>query len=341
MMRSTGRAAGALIAVMVAVFALVGCSSGAPTTAPAPSLPPVRPAGVQDPAVTATGDAGGAPTRCDDGRSPRQSWLPPDPMPSPGHMPAGSTMAAIARRGLLKVGVDQNSYLFGYRDTATGQIVGFDIDIAHEVARAIFGDPTKVQFVSITSAQRIPFVADGTVDLVADSMTITCDRLAQVDFTTDYFDAGQKILVAKGSGYRTIDDLGGKKVCAAAGTTSIQTIAQEPSHPIPVAVKDWTDCLVLLQQGQIDAISTDDSILIGLARQDPDVEVVGPRFTDEPHGLAIAQKNRDFVRFVNGVLQRLRTDGTWAAIYERWLGGPAPTPPPAQYLPAGFSGADG
>src|SRR5207244_6253224 len=121
----------------------------------------------------------------------------------------------------------------------------------------------------------------------ADSMTITCARLRQVAFSTDYFDAGQKILVTRGSPVRGAGDLTGRKVCAAAGTTSIQTIAVLPAHPVPVAVNDWTDCMVLLQQGQVDAVSTDDNILAGLARQDPNTEVVGDRFTDEPHGLAI------------------------------------------------------
>jgi polar amino acid transport system substrate-binding protein len=99
----------------------------------------------------------------------------------------------------------------------------------------------------------------------------------------------------------------------------------------PVAVNDWTDCMVMLQQGQVAAISTDDSILAGMAKQDPNLEVTGPRFTDEPHGLAIAQSSPGFVRFVNSVLDRMRADGTWAAIYTKWLGGPAPAPPPAKY----------
>jgi polar amino acid transport system substrate-binding protein len=255
-------------------------------------------------------------------------------MPQPGAMPAGSTMAAIADRpnGQLIVGVDQNTYLFGYRDPSSGQIVGFDIDIAREIARAIFGDPNRIKLTSITSAQRIPFIQHGSVDIVADSMTINCERLQQVSFTSDYFDAGQKILVTRGSPIRSPQDLGGRKVCAASGTTSIQTIAGlTVSHPVPVAVNDWTDCMVLLQQGQVDAVSTDDNILVGFAKQDPNTEIVGDRFTDEPHGLAISQSAPDFVRFVNGVLDRMRRDGTWAAIYTKWLGGPAPAPPAAQY----------
>jgi polar amino acid transport system substrate-binding protein len=252
-------------------------------------------------------------------------------MPAPGAMPAGSTMAAILKRGHLNVGVDQNTYRFGYRDPATGQIVGFDIDIARAVAKAIFGDPSKINFVAITSAQRIPYVQNNSVDLVADTMTVTCQRLAQVAFSTIYYDAGQTLLVRKDSTIRGTADLGAKRVCAASGSTSILNIAALPAHPVPVAVANWTDCLVLLQQGQIDAISTDDTILLGLAAQDPDTKLVGGNFTHEPYGLAMSNDKPDLVAFVNGVLQELRTGGGWAAIYVKWLGAPAPTPPAAGY----------
>lgn len=321
----------AVAAVLLAVAA--GCGSGppAPKTATGPNQP--VPVGVQDPAKIPKATASAAPT-CD----PRASLRPPASMPQPGQMPPGSTMATILKRGRLIVGVDQNTYLFGYRDSANdatnGQIVGFDIDIAHAIAKAIFGDPNKIQFMAITSADRIPVLQKGEADIVVDSMTITCDRLQQVEFSTDYFDAGQRVLVMDSSTARSIDDLGGKKVCAASGTTSIQTIAEEKSHPIPVSVNDWTDCLVMLQQGQVDAISTDDSILAGLAAQDPNTKLVGPKFTDEPHGVAIKKENTDLVRFVNGVLDQMRADGQWKALYGKWCAslGPAPNPPAAQYL---------
>ena len=168
---------------------------------------------------------------------------------------------------------------------------------------------------------------------MAATMTITCARLQQVDFSTVYFDAGQRVLVPINSPVTSIADLGGKKVCAAAGSTSIANLQAAPSHPIPIAVPYSIDCLVLLQQGDVAAISTDDSILAGLAAQDPGTKIVGPRFSNEPYGLAISRQHPDFVRFVNAVLQRLRADGQWAASYARWIGTPVPPPPPARYKP--------
>jgi polar amino acid transport system substrate-binding protein len=166
---------------------------------------------------------------------------------------------------------------------------------------------------------------------VAHTMTINCARLQQVDFSSVYFDAGQRVLVPSNSRVGSIADLGGKKVCATTTSTSIDNIRAAPSHPIAVPVTYWTDCLVLLQQGDVAAISTDDSILAGLKAQDPWTKIVGPRFSSEPYGLAISQQHPDFVRFVNAVLQQLRTDGQWAADYRHWVGTPVPALPPVKY----------
>ncbi|HEY3903081.1 MAG TPA: glutamate ABC transporter substrate-binding protein [Streptosporangiaceae bacterium] len=245
----------------------------------------------------------------------------------------GSYMAKIRARGYLIAGVDQSTYHFGYLNPLNGRIEGFDIDMVHAIADAIFGNPNKVVFKAISDAQRIPDVQSGAVDLVAHTMTITCERLQQVDFSTVYFEAGQRVLVQTNSTAKSIADLGGKKVCATTGSTSIENIKAAPSHPIPVAVPYWTDCLVLLQQGQVAAISTDDSILAGLTAQDPWTKIIGPRFSKEPYGLAISKQHADLVQFVNAVLQKLRTDGQWAASYTHWVGSPAPPPPAAHYLP--------
>jgi polar amino acid transport system substrate-binding protein len=249
----------------------------------------------------------------------------------PPRVTPGSFMARIRARGYLIAGVDQNTYHFGFLNPLTGKIEGFDIDMVRAVAAAIFGNPDKVEYKAISDAQRIPAIQSGAVDIVAHTMTINCERLQQVDFSTVYYAAGQRVLVEADSPARGIGDLGGKKVCATTGSTSIANIAAAPSHPVPVAVPYWTDCLVLLQQGQVAAISTDDSILAGLAAQDPWTRIVGPRFTDEPYGLAISKQHPDFVRFVNAVLERLRGNGQWAASYAHWVGTPVPAPPPARY----------
>lgn len=318
-------------AVAVAVVALAGACTGAeqpvaPRGGPSAVVP--LPVGAQDPAVIPSASAA-APASCD----PRASLRAPGDLPAPGQMPPGSAMANIVQRGRLVVGVDQNTYLFGFRDPFTGQLTGFDIDIAREITRALFGDPGRIQFKTISSADRIPAIQRGEVDLVVRTMTMTCERWEQVAFSTEYFTAGQRVLVTRDSSVTGMNDLGGKKVCATAGSTSIGTIAAAASRPVPVSVVDWTDCLVMLQQGQVAAVSTDDTILAGLAAQDPNTRMVGERITQEPYGVAMSKTAVDLVRFVNGVLERLRAEGTWRAIYQRWLSGlgAAPAPPAARY----------
>ncbi len=295
--------------------------------------------------ATTTTTAASPPTTAPSCTNPTASLAPQGALPTPGAMPAGSFMATIEKRGRLIVGVDQTTLLFGYLNPSDGQIEGFDIDMLRQVAKAIFGDDgqnenTRIQFVAITAAQRIPFVQSGQVDIVADTMTINCARDQQVDFSSVYYDAGQRILVPDNSTITSSAGLGGKRVCAAAGSTSIDNVLNESITgakvpPIPVSVNQWADCLVALQSGTVDAVSTDDTILAGLAVQDPLTKIVGPKFTDEPYGMAISQNHPDFVRFVNGVLQQMRTNGTWTSIWNHWLAaaglGPTPAPPAASY----------
>ena len=140
-------------------------------------------------------------------------------------------------------------------------------------------------------------------------------------------------MVARTSPATGISDLRGKHVCAAAGSDALAVVAAAPSRPIPVAAPDWNECLVRFQQGVADAISGDDVTLLGFTEQDPYARIVGEKLADEPYGLAVAPGHPDLVRFLDAVLEGMRADGRWTALYERWLGrfGPAPPPPPAEY----------
>ncbi|MBW4718218.1 glutamate ABC transporter substrate-binding protein [Saccharothrix obliqua] len=316
-------------AVTAAVLAVVAAGCGAvPSAAPeigGRSAVVPAPAGVVE--LTAPpSTAPGADASCDA----TASFRPDGPLPEPGRMPAGTTMARIRDKGRLVVGVDQNTYLMGFRNPFSGELEGFDVDMAREVARAIFGDPTRVQFKVLTSEERMPALEQGQVDVVVRTMTMNCERWQRVSFSTVYYQAGQRVLVPSSSDVTGIDALAGRKVCATKGSSSLANVANAPGKPIPVAVPNWTDCLVLLQQGQVDAISTDNTILAGFAAQDPYTKVVGAVFTAEPYGMAFPKQDQDFVRFANALLERLRADGTWAALHRRWLGDPPP-PPVATY----------
>ena len=233
-------------------------------------------------------------------------------------------MENIRARGRLIVGLDIGSNLFSFRDPITGEITGFDVDIAGEIARDIFGTPSQVEYRILSSADRIAALQNNQVDVVVKTMTITCERKKLVNFSTVYFNANQRILAPRDSTISAPSDLSGKRVCVAKGTTSLQRIQQITPPPIIVGVVTWADCLVALQQRQVDAVSTDDSILAGLVRQDPYLHIVGPSLNEEPYGIGINLQNTGLVRFVNGTLERMRRDGTWNTLVPQVVNGARP-----------------
>ncbi|WP_265523152.1 glutamate ABC transporter substrate-binding protein [Oerskovia flava] len=273
--------------------------------------------------------ASSQPATCED---PVASYEPEGSLPGPDDLPSGSTMAEIRERGSLVVGVSADTLLMGSRNPLSGEIEGFDIAVLHEVARAIFGDPDRLQFRVITSGQRLDVLESGEVDVVARAFTMTCERWETIAFSSEYYHAGQKVLVTRDSTVERIEDLEGQRVCAPEGTTTLERLGEFPGIEA-VPAQTHTACLVLFQQAQVEAITGDDTILAGFAAQDPYAKVVGEAISDEPYGLGIGADNVDLVRFVNGVLEEMRDDGTWTDLYERWLGvlGPAPEPPNAVY----------
>jgi polar amino acid transport system substrate-binding protein len=254
--------------------------------------------------------------------------------PFPTKAQAQAAVTNIRNRGRLIVGLDIGSNLFSFRDPITGEITGFDVDIAGEVARDIFGTPSQVEYRILSSADRIAALQNNQVDIVVKTMSITCDRKKLVNFSTVYLNANQRILAPRDSTISQPADLSGKRVCVVKGTTSLQRVQQISPAPIIVEAVTWADCLVALQQRQADAVSTDDTILAGLVAQDPYLHIVGPSLDVEPYGIGINLQNTGLVRFVNGTLDRIRRDGTWNTLYRKWLTvlGPAPAPPVARYI---------
>ncbi|MFE6920223.1 glutamate ABC transporter substrate-binding protein [Nocardia sp. NPDC057663] len=315
-----GRAIAALL--LAAAALLGGCSDStpAPDNGAVYSEPPLPakaiPIGTDTPLPTADSKQCGDPT----------ASLRPSTS-------RGPTVDAIRARGRLIVGLDAGSNLFSFRDPLTGRIVGFDADIAREIARDLLGNPDLIEYRSLASEERERALQDHTVDLIAKTMTITCERKERVAFSTVYLRADQRVLAVKNSGINGLADLAGKRVCVVRGTTSLDHIRRDQPAATILTVPTWADCLVVLQQRQVDAVSTDDAILAGLAAQDPYTEVVGESISPEPYGIGIPKGDDDLVRFVNATLERIRNDGTWVRIHRRWLAslGETPSPPAPTY----------
>jgi polar amino acid transport system substrate-binding protein len=263
-----------------------------------------------------------APPPCD----PRESFAPDPTLPTP-------SVTAIKNRGMLVVGVDQGTLNWGYRDPRNGTITGLDVDILRQIALAIFGsDPdAHLQFKTLTTAERVDAVKYGKVDMVASLLTANCDRWSDVDFSTVYYLAHQDVLVPVGSPVHTVTDLAGKTVCATRGSTSITRIHDVVPKAKIYPVDTRADCLVALQDGAVDAVTSDDTVLKSFQDQEEknDTRLLDQPLEDEPYAIAMPKHHEDFVRFVNGVLDRMRNDGSLEALYELWLKGDAPPAPPA------------
>ena len=280
-----------------ALLVLTGCGY---------SATPIPEAVVPEPAAPATS------TPCTDTGVATRSYQPAaGGVPAPGDLPSGSTMAEIRKRGHLVAGVSGDSYLLASRNPFTGVIEGFDIDMVDQVAAAIFGTAKgHVQLRVISAADRIPLLQSGEIDVVVRNMTINCARWDQIAFSAEYFHSGQKILVQKGSGITKVADLSGKRACAPAGTTSLDQIQEVAPDAIPVTAGNHTGCLLKFQNGETDAITGDDTVLAGLAAQDPyAVVVTGEALTDEPYGIGVNADNVDLVRFINASSSGCRRTG--------------------------------
>lgn len=236
----------------------------------------------------------------------------------------GGTVAAIRQAGVLRVGVSDDTLLFGYRDPATDRLEGFDIELLRLVSKSIFGAATgdeRLRFVVMAYSDRLPALEEGRVDLVAHTMTINCTRWARIGFSATYLDAGQRLLVRADSNVDALEGLGtNDRLCVTAGSTSSDNSSGLAVKV--VTVPDITDCLVKFQRGEVSAIRSDDTVLAGFAAQDPGARVVGPRLSREPYGIGAKAGSVDLVRHVNAVIEQAFADGTWQLIYDQNL---APT----------------
>ncbi|MEM7534702.1 MAG: transporter substrate-binding domain-containing protein [Chloroflexota bacterium] len=248
-------------------------------------------------------------------------------LPATLETPAQSTILQMLTRGRLIAGVKEDFKPFGYRD-ADGTLIGFDVDIVREFARRWFGDATAIELLTVRSDDRIPRLAAGEMDLVAASMTHKHDRAETIDFSQTYFLDGQSLLVQQVSGIQEVEDLDGKIVAAIEGSTSIDNIRREATRlGISISVapyNNYIDAVTALNQGNIDALTTDSVALYQFALDNEGLVVVGGRFTREPYGIGVPQGDSSFRELVDYTLQEMKKDGTYDRIYQTWFPFDAP-----------------
>ncbi|MCY8939895.1 amino acid ABC transporter substrate-binding protein [Bacillus sp. AFS043905] len=228
-------------------------------------------------------------------------------------------LAQVKEKDKIVFGVKNDTRLFGLKNPSTGEVEGFDIDIAKALAAEILGDENKVEFKEVTSKTRMALLNNGDIDAIVATMTITEDRKKEVDFTDVYFDAGQSLLVKKGSDIKGIDSLKGKKVLAVKGSTSSINIREKAPEAQVLEFENYSEAFAALKSGQGDALTTDDSILYGMADEDPSYELVGGTFTEEPYGIAVKKGNTEFVEELNKALKSLKDSGKYDEIHDKWI----------------------
>ncbi len=244
----------------------------------------------------------------------------------------GTTMARLNQAGTVTVGTKFDQPLFGLKNLE-GNPEGFDVEIAKLIAGEMGIAADKVKFVESVSANREPFIQQDKVDFVVATYTINDKRKQVVDFAGPYYVAGQDIMVAKGNpeGIAGPEDLAGKKVCSVTGSTPAENIRTNYPDADLTEFDVYSKCAEALKNKQVQAVTTDNVILLGLISQDPDAfELVGKPFTEEPYGIGLKKGDTAFRSFINDTLDKLYQDGRWKAAWDATAGKVAtetPTPP--------------
>ncbi|MEU5157663.1 glutamate ABC transporter substrate-binding protein [Glycomyces sp. NPDC021274] len=252
----------------------------------------------------------------------------------------------IQEKGVLVVGSKFDQPLIGQKNTATGKIEGFDAEMGRLLAQRIFGtvdeegDDANLQFVETTSQNRETYINDGTVDVVIASYSMYPDRLEKFDFAGPYFQTGQNVMVAAdNTDINSVADLAGKDVCIAEGSGSIENLQLENPEAKITPLVDYAACAEALENGQTDAVSTDETILYGFTVDKPDAFRVldsANIFTDEPYGVGMKLGEADARMFVNDMIEEATANGDWQKAFDLTFGAagmpaPAELPVPNRY----------
>jgi glutamate/aspartate transport system substrate-binding protein len=242
----------------------------------------------------------------------------------------GSTLARIKDTGTITFGHRENSRPFSFVG-GDGKPAGYALDLCERVADAVKDDlglsKLNVAYKSLTAEDRFDALTDGSIDIECGASSQTLTRRETVSFSLMTFITGASLLTKADAGINGVGDLGGKKVSVVAGTTTEkaieQRLAENHVEATVVRVKDHDEAMAMLENGQVDAHTSDQLILIGLAKQtkDPSTFALAPElFTYEPYALVLRRNDDDFRLAVDRTIAQLYRTGEIATIYEKWFG---------------------
>ncbi|MFF5436118.1 glutamate ABC transporter substrate-binding protein [Streptomyces achromogenes] len=274
------------------------------------------------------------------GKGPAAGKLPHYQVARDVRLPASRTWTRAERRGYFVVGVKEDQPYLGEKDPATGTYSGFDIEIARMMSASLGLAPKSIRFRTIASANRETALQNGQIDYYVGTYTINPNREKLVGFAGPYYMAGQSLLVRTDE--NTIhgpQDLAGKRVCSAAGSTPYQRVKADYPKAVLVAYDTYSVCVDNLLTYQVDAVTTDDAILIGYAAKVPsELKLAGQPFSKEPYGIGVPRGDNALRLALDDALAAREKNGDWKKAYEATLGlsgVPAPRPPAIDRYPAG------
>ncbi|OUM39888.1 glutamate ABC transporter substrate-binding protein [Arthrobacter sedimenti] len=211
----------------------------------------------------------------------------------------------------VRIGIKFDQPGLGYDEG--GSYSGFDVDVAKYVAGELGYTEKQIKFVEAPSANRENLLSNNQVDMIFATYSITDTRKETVDFAGPYFVAGQDLLVPTDSDITGPEDLEGKNLCSVTGSTSAQKIKDQYPGVQLVEQPGYAECVTAMGGGQIDAVTTDDIILAGLAAQEANAgkfKVVGNTFSEENYGVGLP-KGSDKCEDINAAITKMIDDGAW------------------------------
>jgi glutamate/aspartate transport system substrate-binding protein len=253
---------------------------------------------------------------------------------SAGAMAQTSTLDKVKASGVITVAYRESSIPFSYLDDK-GQPTGFGWEICgrivDEVKKATGRADLKIETQAVTSANRIPLLINGTIDIECGSTTNNSDRQKQVSFAINYFYTGTRFLVKAGAPVKSLEDLKGKTVVSTTGTTNykvIRNLSEEKKLGIDLlGAKDHAESTLMVQSGRALAFGMDDILLYGLkasAQNPAELAIVGAPIQVEPYAIMLRRDDPAFKKLVDGTLASLMKSGEFATLYKKWFQSPIP-----------------
>jgi glutamate transport system substrate-binding protein len=235
---------------------------------------------------------------------------------------AGTTMADLSEAGSIKIGTKHDQPGIGFLEPGADVPTGLDPEIGKIIAAKLGISEENIEWPETVSDNREPFLQNNTVDIVIASYSITDERRQVVGQAGPYYVTGQQILVRAEDAERITgpEQLADIKTCSVTGSTSLDNVVNDYGAE-PVPFDTYSECVTQLQNGSVDAVTTDGAILLGYAALDPDnLTVVGEPFSEERYGIGFQHGDTEFCEFLNETLQEAFDDGSWAEAFEATLG---------------------